>query len=314
MSNILSILITTYNRSIALDYLLEKLNDYQKRGLSFSIVVSDDMSTDNTLEICNKWKSLIQNLKVVTTESHTSMDNNFVMAYNACETKYCWLLGDSRYIFYEELQKIINILSKDKYDALILRCRDDITIESKVYTEINNLIDEQGWHITNNASFVIPTKYFNYNIYHRYMGTTFLHYGIAIENLCLLNSFKVAYISDIFVKDISVEGFIKKGWSGHSFYNFGEYWYTFIMSLPCQIKLEIKEKVLKDHNKHTDIFSVFTVIRTKAMYNDEYVQSYKKCRKYMPFVSNIPICIYDLCMLTPISLLKGLKKIYRLFH
>ena len=52
--SLLTILITTYNRAPVLDKELEILYGYEKRGLMFDVMVSNDCSSDNTEEICMK--------------------------------------------------------------------------------------------------------------------------------------------------------------------------------------------------------------------------------------------------------------------
>ncbi|WP_315578953.1 glycosyltransferase [Hoylesella oralis] len=311
METLLTILITTYNRSVALDHILQRFFNYQQKGLVFNVIVSDDQSTDDTAMVVSSWRNKITGFTFVQAGKKEGMDNNFATAYDACTSEYCWLLGDSRYIEFSELKEIIVLLTQKRYDALILRCRKDIEINQKEYSDINNLMIEQGWHITNNASFIIPSSFAKRSRYNRYMGTTFLHYGIAVEGLCLMKRFKVLYCSDIFVKDISLPNFTKKGWQAHAFYNFGKWWYTFVMSLPNQIDIDVKFQVLQDHNLHTGIFSINSVLRAKAMYGKEYIESYFRCRKYIPFVSKIPLWVYDFCMCIPDVLLVVIRTIYR---
>ena len=313
METLLTILITTYNRSVALDNILRRLFNYQQKGLAFNVIVSDDQSTDDTAMVVSSWQNQIAGFTFIQTKRKEGMDNNFATAYDACVSEYCWLLGDCRYIEFSELKEVIALLKQKKYDALILRCRKDIEINKKEYLDINNLMREQGWHITNNASFIIPSCFAKRSRYNRYLGTTFLHYGMAIEGLCLLEKFKVLYCSDIFVKDVSLPNFNKKGWQSHAFFNFGKWWYTFIMSLPNQIDIDVKFQVLQDHNLHTRIFSTNSILRAKARYGKGYIESYFKCREYVPFVSKTPLWMYDFCMYIPNIFLITARTIYRKF-
>ena len=311
---LLTVLVTTYNRSIVLDRLLNMLASYQKKGLKFNILVSDDCSTDSTCVICNKWARTLEGFSFIQTERNMGMDNNFMNVYEHFHTPYCWLLGDTRHISYEGLKSVIEVLSVATYDALILRCREEMPHERITYSDINNLMVSQGWHITNNASCVIPKKFIHSTLYHRHMGTTFLHMGIFIENLSLMEHFNVLYMGDVFISELNVPGYNKVGWNKHPFLNFGKLWYTFIMSLPNQIDIEVKQKVIMDHNKYTHILDLKKMPASKVVYGKTFIENYKTCRSYVPFVSHSPLWAYDLIILyIPTTFLRVLHKWYKQF-
>ena len=314
MMPLLTILITTFNRATVLDVLLELLRSYQQRGLDFKVLVSDDCSSDNTEEICSKWRPKMQGLSYIRTNSNSGMDNNFKNAYENFDTEYCWLLGDTRHISYEGLRSILEILSEKKYDALILRCRTEMPQKRIVYSDISTLMNEQGWHITNNASCVIPQKFINQVLYHRHMGTTFLHMGIFVENLCQMENFKVLYMGDVYITELDVPQFNKVGWTKHPFLNFGKLWYSFIMSLPNQIDIDLKHKVLLDHNKYTKIFTPQKMPRFLFHYGETYRNSYIQNRRFMQYVSTCPLFIYDIIVkYIPLQLYHYLASIYFVF-
>lgn len=294
MNVLLSILITTYNRAEFVDKILQILLEYQNGGLHFNVVVSDDCSTDTTEEVCKRYANQLHGFKYIKLQNNVGMDGNFISAYTACETEFCWLLGDHRYVEYDELKRIIDILESRRYDALVLNCHPKNDISRKEYTEINSLLLELGHNVTNNASCVIPKKFVTEFAYKRYYGTTFLHMGIFVENLCYLKYFKVLYVDDIEVKDIILPvSFSESGWNRHAFLNFGKLWFEFVMSLPNKLKIENKFEVLLSHNKMTGIFDIDNVLMEKRKYGDVYVQSYKDNRQYMKYVSEVPLWRYD---------------------
>lgn len=309
---ILTILVTTYNRALVLDAVLNMLWSYQEKGLAFNVLVSDDCSTDNTSEICNKWSNRLQGFRHITTGSNLGMDNNFKNVYENFNTEYCWLLGDTRHISYEALKNVIDTLSSSKYDALILRCREEMPQQRIVYSDIHTLMKEQGWHITNNASCVIPKRFINTLLYHRYMGTTFLHMGIFVENLCLMESFNVLYLGNVYITELNVASFNKVGWTKHPFLNFGKLWYEFVMSLPNQIDVDTKHFVLKEHNRHTKIFSLSDIHRQILIHGGAYIESYRENRKYIHYVTDKPVILYDILItIIPQSFYRLLFTVYK---
>lgn len=309
---ILTVLITTYNRALVLDAVLSMLGSYQAKGLVFNILVSDDNSTDNTEEICKKWEDTLSGYTYIKTERNLGMDNNFRNAYEHFQTPYCWLLGDTRHISFENLQRVIDVLSTSQHNALILRCRKEMPQERIEYSDINTLMSQQGWHITNNASCIIPKTFINPQLFHRYLGTTFLHMGILIENLCLMKHFSILYLGDVDITELEVQGFNKTGWISHPFLNFGKLWYEFIMSLPNQVDIDIKQQVLLDHNKYTKIFALSKIHRQILTYRETYINSYCENRHYMPFVVTKPIWIYDLLIkIIPLSFYTVVFAVYK---
>ena len=294
MKSDLTILITTYNHALFVDKILETFYNYIKRGLVFNILISDDHSSDNTFEIFQKWSKQINNLEYISHEHNMGMDENFKTAYSHCRTKYCWLLGDHRMISYEEMKELLNEIDQEQYDAWILKTRIENNFPTKVYTDVNVLLREISYNITNNASCVIPTSFFQVCNYKRYMDTTFLHMGIFIDNLCLKDSFKVKYLSNVCVNNIDIPGKSGTGWGAHPFLNFGVWWYQFVMSLPSQVSLETKEFVLKEHNKITNLFGYKDVLRHMLLPNRHvYKSSYLKCRKYFKFIEYRSSSFYD---------------------
>ena len=309
---ILTILITTYNRAIVLDAVLAMLGSYQEKGLAFNILVSDDNSTDDTNSICKRWDNTLKGFTHIKTGRNLGMDNNFINVYEHFQTPYCWLLGDTRHISFESLQRVLDILSSAQYDALILRCRQEMPQERIEYSDINTLMSQQGWHITNNASCIIPRKFINSQLYHRHIGTTFLHMGIFVENLCMMENFRVLYMGDVDITELEVFGFIKTGWIKHPFLNFGKLWYEFVMSLPNQISVDIKHKVLLDHNRFTKIFALSDVHRRILTYRETYIESYCENRRFMPFVTTEPLWMYDvLIRVIPLSFYDAIFAIYK---
>ena len=293
-NTLLTVLITTYNHASFVDNILRTFFEYLNKGLDFSILISDDCSSDNTKEVYQKWSKKIKNIEYYSHDKNMGMDANFKTAYSHCKTKYCWLLGDHRMITFEEMKLLLEEIGQEKYDAWILKTRGENSLPTKIYTDINVLLREIGYNITNNASCVIPTSFYQEYCYKRYMGTTFLHMGIFLDNLCLKDSFKVKYLSDISVNNIEIPGEDGTGWMEHPFLNFGLWWYQFVMSLPSQIDLKTKEFILKEHNKITDLFSYKSVVLYMLHENRKiYKSSYLKCRKYAKFITYQPIWFYD---------------------
>lgn len=319
MENLLTVAIPTYNRSAFLDWTLRILKSYIDKGLYFNVLVSDNHSTDNTEDVVRKWQVLMPNLSYYCQSENKMAARNFLKCWQLFNTKYCWLLGDTRMITYREMKFLLSELSNNHCcDAFILNSNARLKIPSKLYSDINNLLEEQGWHITNMASCIITKDFVNHNNAMRYLNTNFVQVGIFIEHLCSLDKFSVKYMgnSDIFVNEYQIPGIVKLnggGWRNQEIRVFARNWYMFVMSLPNQIKLEIKEQMAKDHNLYTEFFSFhnFRVdcINAKGLtfYND-----FMQNKKYLRFTTNHSVwmysfIVYSTLILKPLYLL--LRKI-----
>jgi glycosyltransferase involved in cell wall biosynthesis len=316
MESILTICIPTYNRANALDKVLQYLSDYYNRGLVFDVLISDNASTDNTFGIVSKWKESMPSISYHRQPKNMGSDYNFMTCFSLFKTEFCWLLGDTRYVEYKELDFLLSELSdkNQRYDGYIINCRKDLELPTKVYTEINALVSEQGWHMTNNASCIITKKSFKYGRYHRYLNTWFIHEGGFIEYLCTLDEFKVKYFSK---NNISVKGFSKldnfdkknTSWMPNVLDIFGRCWYMFVMSLPNQIRIDVKEKVCKDHDRFTHIISPKFYISYIASGNKYFISEFRKYNKYLNFVTDYSLWIYKLIIFcSPL-----IQQIYRIW-
>src|SRR5574344_421664 len=97
MGNLLTICIPTYNRSVAVDWVLKILKNYLDRGLNFDVLVCDNASTDDTKLIVEKWLQSMPSLTYYCQKGNRGSDYNFLTCYKLFKTKYCWLLGDTRH-------------------------------------------------------------------------------------------------------------------------------------------------------------------------------------------------------------------------
>lgn len=312
---LLTVLVTTYNRKPCIEKITSLFTGYIDRGLKFKLLISDDCSSDGTKELCEKLAKENTWLDYYQLDKNSGMDANFRNAYIHCTTKYCWLLGDHRYIEYEELKDILDTLSGGKYDALILKCREEAPKEDIIYTDVNKLFKEIGFNITNNASCVIPTSFYNDFLYRRYKGTTFLHMGIFLENIATMDNVHVKYLSNVLIKNLIIKGFHDVGWTSHPFLNFGKYWVNFVCSLPPCITAINKNFVLKQHNKITKLFSLHNIAKNMAEHPDVYVKSYKESKMYMKYASNVnPVKYEILISFIPSKIYKLIASVYRNIH
>ena len=108
-----SVAIITYNHE---KYLVEAIESVlaQKTNFDFEIVIGEDCSKDNTLNICLEYqKKYPDKIKVLASENNTDRHKNIRRTYKACQGDYIAQLdGDDFWTNPHKLQKQIDFLDK----------------------------------------------------------------------------------------------------------------------------------------------------------------------------------------------------------
>ena len=108
-SPLVSVLCITYNQE---KFIAQTIESFLKQEINFSyeIVLSDDCSTDSTLEICKRYLKLNPgSIRILETEKNIGAQKNWYKAYNACNGKYIAVCeGDDYWTDPYKLQKQFN--------------------------------------------------------------------------------------------------------------------------------------------------------------------------------------------------------------
>lgn len=301
-NNLLTIIIPTYNRYRFLDYSLSVLSKYNKKYM-FTLIVCDNASDDATSEIIRKWEKEFYFFKYIRQAENIGYAKNVTAGYMAVETDYCWVLGDS-YSFSEGTLKLIyQELESQHPNAIIVNSkRNFLAGKEQAYSQVDDLLSTIGWSLTLLCSCIISKDFIRQEAIKRYTDTRFLHFGIFIDYLCFCDTFKVLCIKDAKVRNISLG--VKKSpkgrlsWQHAPFKVFGEGWFMFVMSLPNTISLSTKLKCISDHDMNTNFFHPLRIIIWRLEGYISY-SDYFECRKYMRWITQHPVWIYDLIYLCP---------------
>lgn len=295
----LTIIIPTWNRYRYLKKNLEILDSYLKRGLEFKILVCNNGSTDNTKEVLEKYQEH-PDVKIINHLENIKFDRNIASGYLNFDTDFCFCLGDSKTLSYESVDRMIRNLNEEDVDAFIIKS-DSLIIEPETYySDINSLMSDLGWSLTNISSCVIPKRFITKECCERYYDSNYIHMGVFIEALCSHPQIKVKYCPSIEKEMISFPDELQPhGWSSNTCTIWCKYWQAFIMSLPWKVTLDIKYKVIRDANKNYRFLSPGKFVYAKINRNVNFFKDYKKNRKLMPFVSSTPLYIYDIISLLP---------------
>lgn len=308
----LTIIIPTWNRARYLEKNLEILDSYLKRGLDFKILVCNNGSTDGTNNILTKYSNHPK-VKIINHSENIKFDRNVASGYLNFDTDYCFCLGDTKTLSYESLEKIIRTINEENIDALIINVAEKMSKTSKYYTEINNLMDELGWNLTNISSCVLPKKFINLERCQRYYDSLFIHYGVFIDALCSQGTgINVKYDSSIKKEIIDIDDIQPHGWSSNIVDIWARVWFAFIMSLPWKVTLQTKFKVINDLNKNEKYLAPKKFVIAKINRDGKFYCDYKRNRNLMPFVSKTPLLVYDILSFVPNFFFLWIRPIIRM--
>lgn len=118
---ILSICIPTYNRKESLEKNLKSLLPLLSSN-DFEVIISDNCSTDNTVEFVNTFinQYKLSNVRLFSNMSNIGPDKNFttVLAYSS--GKYSLLLGDDDLLNISSVIKLVDILRNNDFSFVFL--------------------------------------------------------------------------------------------------------------------------------------------------------------------------------------------------
>ena len=154
----ITVCIITYNSS---KYITEALESVREQTYPYvDLIVSDDKSSDNTVEICKKWmdehKDRFRKCELVLTEVNTGTAGNLNRGIARCETEWIKCMAGDDALYPDFLQKFMEKFSDSEYDILC------------TYTGVYlNKLDEDGlrfYYVTNSAFFSNQTPQSQYEI------------------------------------------------------------------------------------------------------------------------------------------------------
>jgi glycosyltransferase involved in cell wall biosynthesis len=113
-SLLLSICIPTFNRSKYLDNCLNSIlnNNFNSNNI-YEICISDNNSTDNTLQIIEKYRNSLP-IVYSRNEYNIGMASNFLKVVSMARGIYVWMLGDDDLLFNNSIERLFELFNKHK--------------------------------------------------------------------------------------------------------------------------------------------------------------------------------------------------------
>ena len=131
---VLTLAIPTYNRAHDLARLLEALSQ-ELRGLEekVSLVVSNNASTDGTLQVIESFAAGKLQIKVLHQATNLGMDGNFCACVEQVDGAYFWLFGDDDLPARGAIPALVQLLESSNPDLVFLESRwlPDVSVAAR---------------------------------------------------------------------------------------------------------------------------------------------------------------------------------------
>jgi abequosyltransferase len=279
----LSICIPTFNRAdvlyVNIIELIEQLEEFNT-----AVNISDNCSTDNTPDIVKKLEISYPFISYFR-QPENIHDRNFPFVLRQSKAKYSWLLGDKSRINKGGIKRIMEIISENDYDLIIVNDQSRVhNLDSRTFNDPVELLEDLGWHMTDISSLIFSKKLIEEINFERFLGTSFLHTAGIFEAFAF-RKINVLWLNENIL--LGSKSSVKSGWhtSNFLFSIFIDSWASAILSLPPFYPLESKSKCIKQHGIMTGIFSLgnFAINRAKGFLG---YWTFTKYRKFFKFICN----------------------------
>jgi alpha-1,3-rhamnosyltransferase len=118
---LVSVVVITYNSK---DFIIETLESVKNQSYSkIELIISDDASSDNTIELCQNWikdnKKLFFGSKIITIEKNTGIPTNCNRGVKNSQGKWIKLIAGDDLLISDCIQNFINFVSVNKSAEVI---------------------------------------------------------------------------------------------------------------------------------------------------------------------------------------------------
>jgi glycosyltransferase involved in cell wall biosynthesis len=311
-NDLLSICIPTYNHAEPLRKCLESIIP-QAKQYNIPIYVSDNASTDNTVEILESFKKIYPFLYFKSNNENLGVDQNMVNVARMASTKYVWGFGSRRILLPGMLNKIYKILDESDLDLLVLNDLNPTFMvpESKKYSSAEKVFRELHRNLSGLGFQILPSEAWKSKSVLKYAGTEWTIFGLALEFIANKQNLNVFFLSEPCATSSG-----ESHWHSN-YFQIWTNWKKVIYSLPKIYSDDDKELVIRNSanylfvSKFTlmDLRSKFTLIdlRIKHIYNSSIFNAYRDdLTHYGNFSPNVAYAISRL----PVTPLKLYYKFY----
>jgi len=196
-NNLLSICIPTYNHAEPLRKTLESLIP-QARRYNISIYVSDNASTDHTVEVLKSFQKNYPPLFFRSNKENLGIDQNMIDAARMASSKYIWVIGARRILIPGMLDKIYTILEESNWDMVVLNDPNPVFKVPKTqrYTSAKRIFLELSRNLTGLGFEILPAEAWKSEVLQKYAGTDWTILGLSLEYIANKKDLNVFFLAN----------------------------------------------------------------------------------------------------------------------
>lgn len=116
---LLTVAIPTYNGSKTIKFLLDSIVTQMDKRVELMVV--NNCSTDNTLEIVQEYANRLGNFVIINQETNVGPDANFLDCFKKAQGEYVHLISDDDVYIENAIPKILDVLSSEKISLTYLQ-------------------------------------------------------------------------------------------------------------------------------------------------------------------------------------------------
>lgn len=244
-----SIVVITYNSSKYIEDTLDSI--YNQTYKNIELIISDDFSTDDTIEICSNWikknKDRFVNTKIITTEINTGIPANCNRGLLEAGGEWIKFIAGDDALFYDAIDSVVKFVRNEK----------KISILSSNVAYFNNTLEDEN---------LFKIRYDQDKLFYQLSASK--------QYFSLLHGNKIhalgVFIKNKLLKDLG--GFDEK--------------YRLLEDHPMWLKITKSgnkfyylNKVLGKYRVHDS--SVFSTINDEVIFNDYYLKKRKFEKDYI---------------------------------
>ncbi len=187
----LTIAIPTYNGSRTIKTTLESIFNQQFPSDDVEVIICENASTDNTLEII---KPFLSKLTLYKNDVNIGGDKNFEMCVNKSQSEYVWILGDDDCLKYGAISYVIDKIKLKDYGCLFVNFSlYDVKQKKEVQKKFLPLKEDiivkgvtdflKNTNVAANflSSVIHNKKNFESVDTTKFYGTSFLQFGVLLD-------------------------------------------------------------------------------------------------------------------------------------
>lgn len=129
----LTIIVPVYNQE---DLIIRALNSIPQRK-DIEILIINDGSTDNTLNLCNKWVEDKENARIISYKENKGLGYAKNIGYDNAKGEYINELDSDDYLYTSEYEKVINELDGTDIVFMNLKQNNGVILDFNTTSKIN---------------------------------------------------------------------------------------------------------------------------------------------------------------------------------